>query len=176
MLSRCYPAEIKMAVFGGFFKAVLFISFILSIGTLKLFTRKHISYLYDIFCIFLLVSSVLPAECDNLLLALNGDVYNQTEFLIPPNVRNRKIRCGCSDSTHTVKWFFNNGTEVPPLENKSQTQVYSKVRAKAKEGSNLLIPRDASPLEYVGGYRCESDGSNASTNIVVKGIVFNVTI
>ena len=162
-----------MAVFGGFFKAVLFISFILSIGTLKLIIRKHISYryLYDIFCIFLLVSSVLPAECDNLLLALNGVDYNQTEFLIPPNVRQRKIRCGCSDSTHTVKWFFNNGTEVPPLENKSQTRVYSRVRAKAKEGSSLLIPREVSPLEYVGGYRCESDGStsNASINIVVKG-------
>ena len=174
MLSRCYPAEIKMAVFGGFFKAVLFISFILSIGTLKLFTRKHISYLYDIFCIFLLVSSVLPAECDNLLLALNGKNYSQTEFLIPPNDRQRKIRCGCSDLTHTVKWFFNDGTEVPPLVGKSQTQVYSK--AKAKDGNVLFIPKEVSPLEYVGGYRCESDGSDASINIVVKGIVFNVTI
>ena len=122
---------------------------------------------------FILVSSVLPAECDNLILFRNGDPHNQTEFLFPPGVR-RKIWCGCSDETQTVKWFFNDGTEVPPQANK--LPVYSKVRMRAKEGSNLLISKEAPPLGYVGAYRCTSDGSKASINIVVKGMVFNVTI
>ena len=125
---------------------------------------------------FLLVSSVLPAECDNLLLALNGDDrdYNQTEFSLPPRERKRKIKCGCSDLTQMVKWYFNNGTEVPPQADKSQVQVYSETRMREKEGSNLFIPKEASPLEYVGVYRCESDGSNTSITIVVKGTYLNL--
>ena len=125
---------------------------------------------------------MFPAECDTLLLALNGADHNQTEFLLPPRPREkqRKIRCQCSDLTQTVKWFFNNGTEVPPQVKKSQVQlqVYSRARMRAKEeqDSLLVISKEASPFEYVGGYRCESDGSNASINIVVKGIVCNVTI
>ena len=79
-----------MAVRGGFFKVIVFICFILSIGTLILFTHHAIRV------IFLLVSSVLPAECDNLLLFIGGESYNQREFLYPPGVR-RKIWCGCSD-------------------------------------------------------------------------------
>lgn len=113
---------------------------------------------------------MLAAECDNLLLVLNGEPNNQTDLFLSPGVR-RKIRCGCSDETQRVKWFFNNDTEVPPQADKSQLQVYSKVRVKAKEGSNLFIPREAPPLEYVGGYRCESDSSSARINIVIKGIL-----
>ena len=160
-----------MAVRGSFFKAIVFISFILSIGTLILLQGN--THLYDMLY-FILVPSVFPAECDNLLLFLNGDPYNQTEFLLPPGVKQRKFRCGCSDETQTVKWFFNNGTEVTPKAHKSQ--VYSKVRDPPKQGSNLQISKEAPPLRYVGAYRCTSDGSNASINIVVKGMVFNVTI
>ena len=111
---------------------------------------------------------MLPAECDNLLLFVGGEFYNQTEFLYPPGVR-RKIQCGCSDETQTVKWFFNDGTEVPPQADKSQA-VHFKVRTKAKEGTNLLISKEAPALEYVGGYRCESDSGSASINIVIKGM------
>lgn len=115
---------------------------------------------------------MLAAECDNLLLLLNGEPNNQTDLFLSPGVK-RKIRCGCSDETQRVKWFFNNGTEVPPRADKSQ--VYSKVRTKETEGSNLFILREAPPLEYVGGYRCESDSSSASINIVIKGILqYNV--
>ena len=118
---------------------------------------------------------MLSAECDNLLLFVGGKSYNQTEFFYPPGVR-RKIWCGCSDETQTVKWFFNNGTEVPPQESKSPRQVFSKVRGKALEGTNLLISKEASTLEYVGGYRCESDSGSASINIVIKGILHSYSM
>ena len=122
----------------------------------------HVSYFMHIFT----VSIVLPAECDNLLLFLNGNLHNQTEFLLPPRIRNRKIRCECSDQTQVVQWYFYDGKKVPP-----SSQVYSKPKKRELEGSILYIPKATPSQDYVGGYRCTNDGGNASINIVVKGNV-----
>ena len=117
-----------------------------------------------------IVSIVLPAECNNLLLFLNGKPHDQTEFLFPPNNnKNRKIRCVCSDQTQTVQWYFYDGRAVPPQLN--SLQVYSRAKVEELEGSVLHIAKATPSQDYVGGYRCASDMSNASISIVVKGNV-----
>ena len=117
-----------------------------------------------------IVSIVLPAECNNLLLFLNGKPHDQTEFLLPSNNnKNRNIRCVCSDKMQTVQWYFYDGNEVPPQSNSSQ--VYSRAKVEELEGSVLHIAKATRSQDYVGGYRCVSDMSNANISIVVKGNV-----
>ena len=154
-----------MAVFGGFIEVVLFVVSILSVGTFRLYRNARI--FNGIFHAYLIVCIVLSAECDNLLLILDKKSQNQTEFLILPGVKNTRIRCECSDQTvtETFQWYFHDGNEVPPQAHVNKNlQVHSRAR-----GSLLFIPMATPSQEYVGGYRCASDGSNASINIVVKG-------
>ena len=104
------------------------------------------------------------AECDSLVLAVNGKSTKETEFTVLPKPRNLRIRCQCADRTQPVGWFFSSGIEV-------QDDDRSKhIHTREKPDSNTLwIASETSPLEYVGVYRCTSTSNKTSINIVVTG-------
>ena len=108
------------------------------------------------------------AKCGSLALALNNNPTNQTEFTISTKrSKNLRIKCQCADNKkQSVRWFFNSDIEVPSQDENKSKQIY----AREKDSSNILwILSDASPLEYVGVYRCTSTSNKASINIVVTG-------
>ena len=122
------------------------------------------------------VSSVRAANCDKLVLRLNGKTTKKTEFSLSEKHSYTKIRCNCDDETQIVKWYYNNGTsEVPPQDIQGNEQVFTRERDDPLTGTVLRISRDASPLEYAGAYRCQSIDINNKTSInitiVVKGII-----
>ena len=129
------------------------------------------------------VSSVCAANCDKLVLRLNGGATKKTEFSLPEK-QNTKIRCYCADKTQVVKWYYNSSRiEVPPQDTQGNEQVFTRERDDPLDGTILTISRDASPLDYAGAYRCQSIDVNNKTSInitiVVKGNLivrsFNLT-
>ena len=104
------------------------------------------------------------AECDSLVLEVNGKSTKETEFTVSPKRKNLRIRCQCADKTQPVGWFFSSGIEV-------QDDDRSKhIHTREKPNTNTLwIASNTSSLEYVGVYRCTSTSSQTSINIVVTG-------
>ena len=109
------------------------------------------------------------AECDSLVLEVNGESTNETEFTVLPQRKNLRIRCQCADKTQPIGWFFSGGIEVPPQGDGIQIHTRKKTNRIDGNTNTLWIPRDTSPLEYVGVYRCTSTSSQTSINIVVTG-------
>ena len=148
-----------MAV-SGFSKTILFISLVVSIGTLTSFINR-----YPCYAVFS-VPSVHAAGCDRLALVHNGSPTNDTEFtVLTKRDVNLRIKCRCADKTQPVRWFFSSGTEVSS--DKSE-QIHTREKAKRiDDGNTLWILSDTSPLEYVGVYHCMSNKTNI--NIIVTG-------
>ena len=114
------------------------------------------------------------AECDHLVLALNGDPYNETEFLISSQSkklkRNVKIRCECDDKTQPIRWLWNSGGEVLPQDDEKSREIFARVKDPPSDGTVLFIQKGTTPFKYVGAYRCTNTGINkTSIDIVVTG-------
>ena len=121
------------------------------------------------------VSSVHAANCDELVLRLNGRTTKKTEFSLSEKREFTKIRCNCEDETQVVKWYYNNSTsEVPAQDIQRTEQVFTTERKDPLTGTILWITRDASPDKYAGAYRCQSIDISNRTSITITSITIVV--
>lgn len=121
------------------------------------------------------------ADCDKLELEIirgqgaGEGVTNETEFLLSSEAE-KVFLCYCADKTQEVRWSFNNGSKIPrvgPNNNKGHPHsgIYTRLLRKRKQGDRLHITKQATPLEFVGIYLCESVKSKTSISISIKGAV-----
>ena len=115
-------------------------------------------------------------ECDRLVLALNGESYNETEFLISSESKkprkNVKIKCECEDNTQPIRWLWNSGDEIPPQNDEKSRQIFARERDPPSDGNVLFIQKTTTPFKYVGAYRCTNNDTGinrTSIDIVVTG-------